>query len=79
MPILKTLNLIYDELNEPGAIVRVDVDEENHGGRHRVAVIARGKYVSVLVEDEEWEDPNAPAAIGAALLKGLDAAIAQSK
>ena len=76
MSILQILNLIYQELAAEGGaqnvIVRLDIDAEANAGQSRVVAIAREKYVSALVDDDEWEHPSAPEAIGAALLHMLD-------
>ena len=59
MPVLETLNRIYQQLTDRNAIVRIDIDKDAHGDHCRIAIIADGVYASGIAEDADWLDPDA--------------------
>lgn len=58
MDVLQVLNTIYTRLADPGAIVRIDMDQEDHGERCKVVVISRGVYAAGIVDVADWANPD---------------------
>lgn len=57
MDVLQLLNSIYAKLDDPGAIVRIDMDQEAHGEQCKIVVISRGVYAAGKVDSTDWAEP----------------------
>ncbi len=58
MDVLQLLNTLYARLEDPGAIVRIDMDQEAHGERCKIVVIAHGVYTASTVDAADWSNPD---------------------
>jgi hypothetical protein len=58
MNVLHVLNALYRKLNNPGAIVRIDMDQDAHGDNCKVVVIAGGIYAAGVVDAADWDNPD---------------------
>ena len=57
MEVLQILSTIYTNLDDSGAIVRIDMDQEAHGEQCKIAVISQGVYAAGIVDATDWADP----------------------
>lgn len=58
MDVLQVLNTIYTKLGDPGAIIRIDMDQEAHGEQCKVVVISHGVYTLYIVDATDWSTPS---------------------